>query len=113
MGAENQEQYNIRWPILLSVPFELPTWISYEPALGPLTLTDFPVWPRWIIFGGESGANRRECKREWADSLLAEIREYMPYTAFFMKQMGGKTPAEGKAAIPPELNIQEFPGESR
>jgi len=110
--AEDQDNYNLRWPILAKAcdRFDAPSWISYEPAIGPLTLTDFPRWPRWIIFGGESGNNRRPCESEWAYNLLREIREYMPFTAFFMKQMGGRTPSDGKAAIPPELNIQEFPG---
>lgn len=107
--AENQEQYDIRWPILLRPRIEAITWISYEPALGPLTLTGFPVLPRWVIFGGESGPNRRECKTEWAENLLTEIRHYNPFVAFFMKQMGGRTPTEGKRAIPAHLNIQEFP----
>lgn len=94
-------------------------WISYEPALGPLYMTcyfcaaylahapDVCDIPDWIIFGGESGPSRRECKREWADDLLRQCRA--TNTAFFMKQMGGRTPTEGKAAIPPELMIQEFP----
>ena len=29
--------------------------------------------------------------------------------AFFMKQMSARTPDEGKALIPPELMIREFP----
>jgi protein gp37 len=107
--AEDQEHYNLRWPILLQTKIEAPTWISYEPALGPLTLTDCPVWPRWIIFGGESGNGRRECRVEWARNLRDEIRTFMPWTALFVKQMGARTPAQGKALIPPDLMIQEFP----
>lgn len=107
--AENQEQYNIRWPILAAVKIEAPLWISYEPALGPLTLTDFPVWPRWIIFGGESGHNRRAASAEWARNLQKEIAELMPWTKFFVKQMGGLTPEIGKRLIPDDLQIQEFP----
>lgn len=94
-------------------------WISYEPALGPLFMEcffcashlahtpDVCDIPDWIIFGGESGASRRGCKREWADALLRQCRE--TNTAFFMKQMGGLTSALGKSAIPPELMIREFP----
>jgi protein gp37 len=90
-------------------------WVSYEPALGPLSIVESPltgfyynVRPDWIIFGGESGNGRRECKREWADRLLFECG-FRHETKFFVKQMGGRTPADGKAAIPPELRIQEFP----
>jgi len=75
-----------------------------------LTLTDFPIWPRWIIFGGESGSGRRECEAEWARQIRFEINEYLPgMVAFFVKQMSARTPAEGKALIPPDLMIQEFP----
>jgi protein gp37 len=110
--AENQEFYNVRWPILAAACAEhdcLP-WISYEPALGPLTLLDFPVWPRWIIFGGESGAHRRPCEAQWARDVIAEIEMYMPgIVQFFFKQMSARTPAAGKALIPADLLIQEFP----
>lgn len=107
--AEDQPNYDIRWWILRDICRELrlQPWISYEPALGPLTMLTQEELPKWIIFGGESGANRRPCEREWADNLLAECRNHG--VKFFMKQMGGRTPTEGKAAIPPELMIQEFP----
>lgn len=107
--TENQEQYNIRWPILARVRIEAITWISYEPALGPLTLLDYPVWPRWIIFGGESGAHRREAEAEWCRNLRREIDEYMPWCKLFVKQMSARTPNQGKLLIPSDLQIQEFP----
>lgn len=107
--CENQHYYDIRWPILLRSRIETVTWISYEPAIGPLTLTGFPMWPRWVIFGGESGAGRRLCNPEWARSLRDEIDNFNPYVALFVKQMGGRTPNDGKAAIPQDLMIQQFP----
>ena len=110
--AENQEQYDIRWPILARVNHVLPNWVSYEPALGQLTVTGFPVCPRWVIFGGESGANRRESQRTWLESLIKERDEFIPAMRLFVKQFSARTPAEGKALIPPELNIQEFPVEA-
>jgi len=81
-------------------------WISYEPALGPLDLSLFP-WPAWVVCGGESGLARREMPAEWAMKLKVQCRERN--IPFFMKQMAGRTPAEGKALIPTLLNIQEFP----
>jgi protein gp37 len=109
--AENQEFYDVRWPILAKAcdQWNLRSWISYEPALGPLELTGFPIWPTWVIFGGESGTSRRPCEEAWIRSLIADRNQFMPHLSLFVKQMGGRTPAEGKAAIPPELNIQEFP----
>jgi protein gp37 len=110
--AENQEFYDVRWPILREVaasyPEGMPTWISYEPAIGPLTLgVPYEGAPDWIIFGGESGHGRRECNPAWAEMLLAECRKFG--VQFFCKQMGGLTPEQGKLAIPKHLAIQEFP----
>lgn len=107
--AENQEQYNIRWPILAKVRMNCLLWVSYEPALGPLTMTEFPMWPRWIIFGGESGPGRREVSAEWGRSLKREIDQFMPWCSLFVKQMSARTPDEGKKLIPADLLIQEFP----
>lgn len=111
--AENQEFYDVRWPILSKVGIlrKFTRWISYEPALGPLRLTNgHGAWPEWVIFGGESGAGRRPCEVEWANALRRECQEELGgQTKFFVKQMGGRTPTEGKAAIPEHLQIQEFP----
>ena len=107
--AENQEFYDVRWPILYEQAYfmGLPTWISYEPAIGPLTIINHSAVPNWMICGGESGHARREFRREWADELLVECRHYG--VSFFMKQFGGLTAEIGKRAIPPELMIHEFP----
>jgi len=112
--AENQDFYDVRWPILSTVcrDYKLTSWISYEPALGPLTMYNV-AWesdtPDWIIFGGESGAGRRPMQPEWAENLLAECRN--TGTKFFMKQYGARTPEEGKKLIPARMLIHEFPGE--
>jgi protein gp37 len=107
--TEDQERYEIRqfttW--YAATGRRLPWWISYEPALGPLNLTVRANKPAWAVFGGESGNNRRPCEREWAELLLEQCRKFN--IAFFMKQMGGRTPDEGKALIPADLLIQEFP----
>ena len=113
--AEDRPNYELRWRIVrhyVQRRWEFLTWCSYEPALGPVLPSfceddECDEYPDWFIFGGESGSSRRGCDADWARELLTECRERN--IAFFMKQMGGRTPAEGKAAIPPELNIQEFP----
>lgn len=109
--AEDQTNYNLRWPILARAcdRWKLRSWISYEPALGPLTLLDCPIWPTWVIFGGESGNGRRECAAEWARNIVKERNEFQPHLALFVKQMSARTPDEGKRLIPPDLMIQEFP----
>lgn len=108
-SAENQDCYNLRWPYVwkAAIARELVSFISYEPALGPLTFGTLRC-PDWIICGGESGAGRREFKQEWAENLLAECRTRG--TKFFMKQMSARTAPEGKKLIPAHLQIQEFPG---
>lgn len=107
--AENQHFYDIRWPILddISSRRGMPSFISYEPALGPLTMRGFANKPDWIIFGGETGSGRRPMERAWADNLLAECLEYG--VAFFMKQMSAATPKRAAALIPAELLIRQFP----
>ena len=122
VSAENQEFYNVRWPILRRVTrhFDCPSWISYEPALGPLSMEKWAAeqqgdedyldyYPDWIIFGGESGNGRRPMEIQWAEDLLRECRENASVTKFFMKQLGARTPTEGKNLIPASLLIHEFP----
>ena len=109
-SAEDQANYDLRWPALHHAveSYTTPSWISYEPALGPLKMSGvLDVVPDWIICGGESGDGRRPFERKWADGLLAECQ--VTGTNFFMKQFGARTPAEGKSLIPAELLIHEFP----
>jgi protein gp37 len=108
-SAENQHFYNVRWTILARIAEArgLISFVSYEPALGPLSITGFATRPDWIICGGESGHHRRPMEREWADSLLAQCR--ITGTKFFMKQMSAPTPDAGARIIPVELLVREFP----
>lgn len=105
--CENQEMYDLRWPILSIAGKGELLWISYEPAIGPVRIREHREKPEWIIFGGESGNRRRDCQRSWADVMLRDCRDLE--IPFFVKQMSARTPAEGKALIPPDLMIQEFP----
>jgi protein gp37 len=113
-SAEDQANYDLRWPILREAAdmWGTVSWISYEPALGPLRLhsnlrdNHFLV-PDWVICGGESGSGHRPFEQQWAEDLQAECRLYD--VKFFMKQMGGLTPEQGKALIPAHLLIHEFP----
>jgi protein gp37 len=100
--AENQEYFDRRWPILARIPAPV-RFISYEPALGPLTLRNHTILPNWIICGGESGpkARIRMMDPAWAPALRDECAERG--VAFFMKQMTGKTP------IPSDLMVRKFP----
>lgn len=108
--TENQENYDLRWPILYraSVLRCLTSFVSYEPAIGPVRLKGrFANAPDWMIFGGESGAGRRPMERRWAEDALSDCEEMG--SKFFMKQFGARTPAEGKNLVPVELLIHQFP----
>ncbi len=108
--TENQENYDLRWPILyrVSIVMCLTSFVSYEPAIGPVRLRGkFSNAPDWLIFGGESGGGRRPMEREWADDVLGDCEEMG--CKFFMKQFGAQTPTAGKELVPADLLIHEFP----
>lgn len=85
--AEDQAHYNRRWPVLSRVPAAL-AFISYEPALGPLTdlYATAGQAPDWIICGGESGPSARPMHPQWARDLRDQCAE--AGIPFFFKQNG-------------------------
>lgn len=83
------------------------TGISYEPAIGPLTIRNHVDSIDWVIFGGETGSGRRPVEEQWARDVKAECEAWD--IAFFMKQMGAQTPAKAAALIPADLLIRQFP----
>lgn len=107
--AESQPYYDVRWPELnrAAKMFDLKSFISYEPAIGSLTMQGFDEFPDWLIFGGESGAGRRPMKLAWAENIKIECEEFG--VSFFMKQMSAQTPTKAKELIPANLLIHEFP----
>lgn len=110
--AENQEQADKRIPLLLATP-TVKRFVSVEPMLGPVDLTDVPV-PQvvdnrgfsinaltdnddehffnkhqkldWVICGGESGPGARPVHPAWVRSLRDQcISAEVP---FLFKQWG-------------------------
>lgn len=67
-------------------------FISAEPLLGPLPDLDLSGI-NWLITGGESGAHHRPMNLDWARSLRDRCEHTA--TAYFHKQNGGRTHAEG------------------
>lgn len=66
--AEDQECADKRIPILRRVGAAV-RFVSYEPALGPIDWRahlEGAGRPDWVIFGDESGRNRRDADPEWA-----------------------------------------------
>ena len=79
--------------ILQKVPAHL-HFISYEPALGPLT--ELPLngyTPDWIIAGGESGPHHRKPDPRWFEDVRDECERCD--VPFLFKQWGGRTPKAG------------------
>lgn len=98
--AEDQDRFDHRWSILAEIP-AIVRFISYEPAIGPLSLPLFGPRPDWVICGGETGRGARMMDLEWARQLrdeceLADVR-------FFFKQTTHKGP------IPADLMVRQFP----
>lgn len=95
--CEDRAHYEQRWTHLCKIPAAV-RFISYEPALGPLSLFPLPgflgdgcpLFPDWLIAGGESGPYARIPEPAWFSS----IRDQCAYhgVAFFFKQWGGRTP---------------------
>lgn len=117
-SAENQRFYDTRWPILRAacLDFNLISFISYEPALGPLSIEPSglnPIrpddFPDWVICGGESGYDRRPMEQKWAENLRDQCE--MWEVSFFMKQMSARTSEQGATLIPVDLLVRQFPVE--
>ena len=114
MSAENQQMFEVRADHLIDASVDRGTvaFISYEPALGPLTLSTRPNWDLdWLICGGESGPDRRPMEQIWVESIQRECAERG--TKFFMKQMSARTPEQGAQLIPAHLLIRQFPEAAR
>lgn len=62
-------------------------FISAEPLLGPLDVTEYLTGIAWLIAGGESGPAHRPCDPEWLRWLRDQCEDYL--VAFFLKQLGG------------------------
>lgn len=107
VSVEDQKRANERIPLLLQTPAAV-RWISAEPLLGEITLTnvvresigrnalavDSPSmgqWPAerhldWVVVGGESGYGARAFNAEWARKVVRECAaEGIPC---FVKQLG-------------------------
>jgi protein gp37 len=115
VSVENQEQADIRVPLLLQTPAAV-RFVSYEPALGPVYMpgvsdcrcrgkdefahkhyADLPnrcarcgcsgyTNLDWLIVGGESGPGARPFQLAWARSVRDQCRD--AGVAFFYKQGG-------------------------
>jgi protein gp37 len=102
--AENQARADERIPILLQIQAAV-RFVSYEPGLGPVSLTDQAWWDHrytydfipgarrpldWVICGGETGPGARPMHPDWVRSLKAQCQA--AGVAFFFKGWGDWLP---------------------
>lgn len=134
-SVENQQWADIRIPALLDTPAEV-HWVSLEPLLGPVDLTDIDnvnvldpadmgrenglFWEPgplldWVVVGGESGPGARLMQLQWALDIQRQCSKYP--AAYFFKQTGTVLARElglkGKGDDPeqwPEPWPQQYPG---
>lgn len=114
VSVENQVEAEKRLPYLAEVPAAI-KWISAEPLLGALQLTQFIGHTlhqgiSWVVVGGESGNAARHLELAWAADIRNQCRE--ANVAFYMKQLSEfdypKTFRDFKK-FPRQLQIREFP----
>lgn len=93
-------------------------WVSYEPALSFLDVYRLPDEISWIVVGGESGAQARPFRLEWARDVIVDFKD-----AVFVKQTGknawnlGKpypTPLDKSHGANPQdwpehIRVQDYP----
>lgn len=128
-SVENQEAAEHRIPYL-SLCSAAVRFLSCEPLLGPIDfrgpfrtveyyLTRGAADPsgriNWVIVGGESGPDARECKLEWIESIVHQCRS--AGVPVFVKQMGSilgrKLGMRGKGndfeKFPESVRVREYP----
>jgi protein gp37 len=98
VSVEDQRWADIRIPALLDTPAAV-RWISAEPLLGPVDISDVLARGKhqgegfdhrtsldWIVVGGESGAGARPMDAAWARALRDDCARYG--VPFLFKQWG-------------------------
>jgi protein gp37 len=113
VSAGNQEMYNLRVPYLLDTPADV-SFVSCEPLLGPIDITQVNGYPNWLILGGESGPGARPCDINWIDDIYIDCLFHNVPT--FIKQLGAYPTSCGVQVNLKDRkggNIEEFPSSLR
>lgn len=120
VSAENQEYWDKRVPVLLSIPAAR-RFVSVEPMLGPINMesgleqfhTLDPMMNRnpapihWVIFGGESGPRARPCNVDWIRDGVRQCKE--AGVATFVKQDSGRLPGLQGRIDDETWKVKEWP----
>ncbi|MGB3717157.1 MAG: phage Gp37/Gp68 family protein [Candidatus Promineifilaceae bacterium] len=99
-SIEDQASVDKRLPYLLRRSADV-HFLSCEPLLGPIDLSNYVFSIDWVIVGGESGPSARPMDLDWARSIRDQCQAAA--VPFFMKQVDKKQP------IPKDLTIREWP----
>lgn len=86
VSVENQYWADRRIPVLTKVPAKV-RFLSCEPLLKPIDLSNHLAGIHWVITGGESGPRARRCNPEWMRNIRDQCRQ--SGVEFFLKQLGG------------------------
>lgn len=130
VSVENQRWANERIPLLLQTPAAV-RFLSCEPLLGPIDLTRLrpkgSTWldcldgrehigrgvfdgderVDWVIVGGESGPDRRECKVGWIEDVVAQCE--FAGVPCFVKQDAHRYPGQ-QGRLPDDVwAVKQFP----
>lgn len=114
--AENQERYRERIKGLRSLHQLGVAWLSLEPLLGPIDMQLQYIAPEdqidWVVVGAESGPNRRPCKLEWVESIVAQCQA--ADVKVFVKQLDINSKLEKDITkFPKHLQIRQVPWKER
>jgi protein gp37 len=108
-SAENQATLDERVPSLIRCPATV-RFLSCEPLLGPIDLSQYLPDLHWVIFGAESGHGARNCPTEWVRSGVLACQS--ANVATFVKQLSSGV--RGRVSKNPEewaedLRVRQFP----
>lgn len=91
ISAEDQKAADTRMPLLVQVPLDATQrFVSAEPLIGPLDLSQWLHDIGWVIAGGESGKYAKIMHPPWPRLLRDQCNE--ADVAFHFKQWGEWTP---------------------
>lgn len=93
MGTSiEQDEVAYRITQLQSIPAAI-RFLSCEPLIGALDLSERLAGIHWVIAGGESGVGYRPMDPSWPEAIRRACEDQG--VAFFFKQWGGRTPKSG------------------